>query len=132
MSYRGSALLQAAIHARLTADPALAGVAVVDALPPGPAPATFVLVGPEEVRDAGDRSGDGAEHRVTLSVISDAAGFLSAKEIAVHLGAALEAAPLVLAEGRVVSVRFLRAVARRLEAGATRRVDLTFRVRLAW
>ena len=47
----------------LTGLPALAGVAIYDAVPPSPA-GTFVLVGPEEVRDASDKSGAGAEHRL--------------------------------------------------------------------
>lgn len=132
MTYRGAAALQTAIHAHLTGAPALSGVAVVDALPSGPVPATYVLIGPEEVRDASDRTGAGAEHRIALSVISEAAGFQQAKEVAVNLGDALDGAELALPQGRVVSVRFLRAVARRLEAGSARRIDLTFRVRLDW
>ena len=43
----------------------------------------------EEVRDASDRSGDGAEHRLVVSVISDATGFLEAKTVAVAVSEAL-------------------------------------------
>jgi hypothetical protein len=132
MSYRGAAALQAAIHAHLAARPALAGVMIVDALPSGAVPETFLLVGPEEVRDASDKTGQGAEHRIVLSVISEATGFLSAKELGASVCEALDGAGLMLAEGRAVSVRFLRAVARRMEAGTARRIDLTFRIRLAW
>ncbi|MEY4983259.1 MAG: hypothetical protein RIR62_1525 [Pseudomonadota bacterium] len=132
MSYRGAAVLQAAIHARLAAAPSLAGVAIVDALPSGPVPETYLLVGPEEVRDASDKSGPGAEHRIVLSVISEATGFLSAKELGADVCEVLDGASLSLSQGRAVSVRFLRAVARRLEAGSVRRIDLTFRIRLDW
>lgn len=129
MSYRGAAL-QSALHGWLTGLAALDGIPVVDALPSGDVPLTYVLIGPEEVRDASDKSGNGAEHRVTLSVISEAAGFFSAKTIAAEIGDAMEAAALPLPEGRVVSIRFQRAVARRLEAGAARRIDLVYRIRI--
>lgn len=132
MSYRGAAALQAAIHAHLGAAPELDGVVIVDALPAGAVPETYLLVGPEEVRDASDKSGSGAEHRIVLSVISEATGFLSAKELGAAVCGVLDGASLTLPEGRAVSVRFLRAVARRLEAGTARRIDLTFRVRLDW
>lgn len=129
MSYGAAAALQAAVWQALTGAPALAGVAVHDALPPL-APGTFVLVGPEEVRDASDATGAGAEHRMTVSVISDEAGFLTAKTIAVAVSDTLVAAPLALSRGRLVSLLFLRATARRIDEGAVRRIDLTFRARI--
>lgn len=130
MSYAGAAALQAAIWQRLSNASALAGVAVVDALPKGTGAGTFVLIGPEEVADASDASGGGAEHRLAISVISDAAGFQAAKQVAVAVSDELVGAQLVLARGRLVSLHFLRAVARRLERGAARRIDLTFRARI--
>ncbi len=130
MSYAGAAALQAAVFARLSGWPGLAGVAVVDALPAGGGSGTFVLIGPEEARDASDRSGAGAEHRLVISVISDATGFLAAKTVAVAVSEALGDAELVLSVGRLVGIDFLRAVARRLEDGAVRRIDLSFRARL--
>ncbi|QYK39923.1 MAG: DUF3168 domain-containing protein [Paracoccaceae bacterium] len=130
MSYAGAAALQAAIWQRLSSATALAGVPVVDALPKGAGRGTFVLIGPEEAVDASDGSGGGAEHRLTISVISDAAGFLAAKEVAVSLSDELTDATLVLSRGRLVSMRFLRAAARRLDSGAARRIDLTFRARV--
>lgn len=129
MSFAASAALQTAIFARLSATPALSGVALHDAQPPAVA-GTFILLGPEEVRDASDQSGAGAVHRVTLSVISDAEGFLAAKTLAVTVSDVLSDAPLVLSRGRVVSVRFERGRARRLAAGSIRRIDLTFRIRV--
>lgn len=129
MSYGAAAALQAAVYRHLTADPALAGVAVHDALPPGPS-GTFVLVGPEEVRDASDTTGAGAEHRLAVSVISDGAGFLSAKTIAAAISDSLAGASLSLARGRLVSLLFQRASARRIDEGEVRRIDLTFRARI--
>lgn len=128
MSYGVAAALQAAIFQRLT--DALPGVAVHDALPQGQAPVTFVLIGPEVVADQSDRTGRGAEHRVTVSVISREDGFLRAKSVAVQVGDALTGAALVPARGRVVGVTFLSAEARRLRAGEARRVDLRFRIRV--
>lgn len=130
MSYAAAAALQAALYARLHAVPALSAIPVVDAQPTDPVPPTYVLIGPEEVFDASDKSGAGAEHRITVSVVSRAEGFLTAKEIAADICAALDVPDLVLTEGRVVSVSFRRAVARRLEGGAVRRVDLGFRIRI--
>ncbi len=129
MSYAAAAALQRAIWEVLVAAPALAGVAVHDALPSA-APGTFVLVGAETVRDASDGSGPGAEHWLTVSVISDAAGFLQAKSIAGAISDVLCGAALTLTRGRLVSLDFLRAEARRKEAGAVRRIDLTFRARI--
>ena len=128
MSYGVAAALQAAVYQRLVAE--LAGVPVYDALPPGAGDGTFVLIGPEEALDASDKTGGGAEHRFIVSVISDAAGFQLAKDIAVAVSDALVDAALVLTRGRVVSLRFLRAVAKRLDAGEARRIDLRFTARV--
>ncbi len=130
MSYAAAPALQAALFARLGGAAALAGVVIVDAQPAAPLPDTFVLIGPEEVSDASDKTGAGAEHRVTLSVISTAAGFLAAKENAASICSALEGPELALTEGRVVSIAFRRAVARRLDGAATRQIDLSFRIRI--
>ena len=130
MSYRAAAALQSAIFGRLAGFPALAGVAIVDAIPPGTAPASFILIGPETVTDQADKTSAGAEHRLEISVISDASGFLTAKAIAGSVSAALEGAALTLTLGRVVSISFVRAVARRLDEGASRRIDMVFRARI--
>lgn len=127
MSYGAAVALQAAVYQHLSA--VLAGVAVHDAVPPGPA-GTFVLVGLEEVLDASDKSGAGAEHRLVVSVISGGAGFLAAKTVAADVSDALTGAGLVLARGRLVSLLFQRAVARRIDEGEVRRIDLTFRARI--
>lgn len=133
MSYGPAAALQAAIYERLAADAALAalvGGAIHDALPQGAAPDLFVLLGAEQVRAQGDGTGAGAEHRITVSVVSEAAGFLAAKQAAGAVSDALDGAMLSLARGRLVALRFLRARALRTGAGQRRRIDLTFRARV--
>lgn len=130
MSYAASAALQQALFAKLTADPALVGVPVYDVQPSGMAAPTFVLIGPEDVSDMSDGTAAGAEHRLVVSVMSTAAGFLAAKQIGVILTDSLVQGPWVLAVGRVVSVQFLKAVAKRMKGSETRRIDLTFRVRI--
>lgn len=128
MSYGVAAALQAAVYQRLVVE--LSGVPVHDALPSGVGTGTFVLLGPEDVLDASDKTGGGAEHRFVISVISDAAGFQEAKEIAGAISDVLVGADLVLTRGRLVGLSFVKAVARRLDQGANRRIDLTFRARV--
>ncbi len=128
MSYAMAAALQTTVYAALTGWSALDGVAVFDALPEGATPETYVLIGAEDVRDASDKTGAGAEHRITVSVISAAAGFSAAKAIAGAVCDALAATGGAMARGRIVGVGFLRARARRTADG--RRIDLSFRARL--
>ena len=130
MSYAAAAALQTAVFGALTAAPALTGVTVVDAMPPGTTPGTFVLIGPEVAVDQSDGTGAGAEHRFTVSVISDATGFMPAKTVAAAVSDALLGGSMTLGTGHLVSVNFQRAVARRLDEGTTRRIDLTFRARV--
>lgn len=133
MSYGASLALQQAIFQRLSADSALAslvGTAIYDAVPPGIIPGTFVALGGEDVREAADKTGRGAMHEVTVSVISDAAGFTSAKEAAAVVSDALNDAPLILARGHLVSLTFHRARARRVQDADIRRIDLKFRARI--
>ncbi len=128
MSYGVAAALQAAIYQKLVAE--LAGVPVYDAVPPGVGTGTFVLIGPEEAVDASDKTGGGAEHRLTVAVISDATGFQAAKAVAVAISDALVDARLVLTRGHLVSLRFQKAVAKRLDEGDVRRIDMQFRARV--
>lgn len=130
MSYAAAAALQSAIFARLTGFAGLAGVSIVDAMPPGVPAGSFVLIGPEVVVDQSDKSGPGAEHRLDVAVISDASGFLAAKGIAGAVSDALVDAPLTLTTGSLVSIGFTRATARRLDQGGVRRIDMTFRARI--
>jgi hypothetical protein len=130
MSYGTSAALQAAIYGQLTGFPDLAGVPVYDAVPSGGGTGTFVLLGPEEVMDQSDKTGGGAEHRLQISVISDASGFLAAKNVGVAVSDALVGAALTLSRGVLVSLMFVKATARRIDEGDTRRIDMTFRARV--
>ena len=130
MSYGMAVALQVAVYGRLTSFPALAGVAVYDATPPGAGGGTFVLLGPEEVVDQSDKTGGGAEHRLAVAVISDATGFLAAKAVAVAVSDALVGYQATLSRGVLVSVAFVKASARRIDEGDTRRIDLTFRARV--
>lgn len=130
MSYQAAAALQAALYQTLTAAPALAGVAVFDAIPSGAGSGTYVLLGPETVLDRSDQTGPGAEHQVQISVISDAAGFQEAKTVAAGVAGALDGAAPVLATGHLVALSFHKAVARRLDEGEARRIDLTYRARI--
>lgn len=130
MSYGAAGALQAAIFARLEQDAALTvliGGAVHDALPSGPVPATYVAIGPEEVRDRSDKTGGAAQHDFTVSVVTSVTGLGPAKEVAGAVSDALTGAELTLTRGRVVGLWFLRARARRVENGAGRRIDMTFR-----
>jgi hypothetical protein len=130
MSYGMAAALQEAIFARLSGLVGLSGVPVLDAVPKGQRPGTFVLIGAEDVRDLSDASARGAEHRLTVSIVSDAAGFQAAKTLAVAVSDGLADAPMALARGRLVGLSFQRAVARRLDEGRVRRIDLSFRARV--
>jgi hypothetical protein len=130
MSYAAAAALQAAIYGVLAAAPALSGISIVDAMPSGAPPGTFVLIGPEVVVDQSDGTGAGAEHRFTISVISDADGFQTAKTLASAASAAVLAGGLSLGTGHLVAIHFQRAVARRLDAGTARRIDMSFRARV--
>ena len=132
MSYRAAAALQQAVYARLRGDGALGalvGEAIYDAVPPGATPELYVVLGPEVALDASDASGLGAEHRLTVSVVSTT-GFAPAKAAAAAVSEALEGAEMVLGRGRLVGIWFRRADARRREQGTMRRIDLSFRARV--
>lgn len=130
MSYAMAASLQAAVFQCLSGLPELSGVPVLDAAPKGMGEGTFVLIGAEEARDRSDKSGAGAEHRFLVSIVSTAAGFQTAKTLAVAVSDGLIGAGLVLSRGRLVGLGFLRATARRLDEGRVRRIDMTFRARV--
>ncbi|MGL4312254.1 MAG: DUF3168 domain-containing protein [Paracoccaceae bacterium] len=133
MSYGVAAALQAAVFARLTGDGVLAGLvggAIYDAIPPGTVTGTYVSLGPEDAADRSDKTGRGANHDFVVSVVTDDAGFETAKQVAAAISDALSDAPLVLARGGLVGLWFLRARARRVELSDVRRVDLTFRARV--
>ncbi|WP_208352933.1 DUF3168 domain-containing protein [Pseudaestuariivita rosea] len=126
MSYAVSAALQAAVYQRL-ADDAGITAPIYDAVPAGTLPDTYVTLGPEDVRDRSDKTGAGATHIFTVSVITDAAGFQSAKALAGLISDALVDADLTLTRGHLIGLHFEKAAARRVENGQARRIDLKFR-----
>jgi hypothetical protein len=133
MSYAMGASLQKAVHGRLVADMALAalvGPAIHDSVPPGAVTGTYVSLGPEDARDASDKTTDGAWHDFVVSVVSDEPGFLTVKQVAEAVSDALVGAELMLERGHLVGLWFQRARARRVQAGAMRRIDLYFRARV--
>ncbi|SEW04375.1 Protein of unknown function [Cognatiyoonia koreensis] len=133
MSYAMSAPLQAAVFQQLFTDPDLSALVagnIFDALPSGSVPSLYVALGPEKVRDASDATGGGALHELTISVVSDAAGFAVAKEAAGLVSDALVNADLPLSRGALVSLNFFKAAAARVGTGDTRRIDLFFRARV--
>jgi hypothetical protein len=134
MSYAVSGALQAAVFAALTADAALGaivGTDVYDAVPAGNVPDLYVRLGTETVREASDGSGTGAVHFLTVSVITTAPGFASAKAAAAAVSDALHDADLTLTRGTLVSMRFERGSARRIDAASARQIDLRFRARVS-
>ncbi|GGL62293.1 DUF3168 domain-containing protein [Wenxinia marina] len=131
MTYALASVLQQALYARLTGDAALdalVGGAVYDAAPPGVPPSLYVLIGPEKVQGRSDKTAGGAEHDLSVSVVTDAAGFANAKAAAAAVCDALVDAPLALSRGHLVGLHFRRATAGR--SGTERRIDLTFRARV--
>ena len=133
MSYGVSTALQTAVFQQLSSDATLAGLvgsAIYDALPNGTLPDTYVLLGAEVTNDASDGTGGGAWHRLTVSVISEEAGFHTAKSAAAAINDALVDAPLTLTRGHLVALHFFRARAVREDTGDTRRIDIIFRARV--
>ncbi|WP_333713722.1 DUF3168 domain-containing protein [Yoonia sp.] len=134
MSYAVAAALQTAIYDRLTGDAAVGGLvgdAVYDALPDGALPALYVILGAEDVRDASDKTGGGAEHRLVISVVTERAGFAAAKAVAAAVSDALVDADLTLTRGRLVALHFVKARALRVGTGSIRQINLTFNARVS-
>ena len=133
MTYGVSAALQTALFGALSGDADLSNLvsgAIFDAEPAGVLPEIYVTLGPETVRAGSDGSGGGALHEFVISVVTDAAGFATAKVAAVAVCDVLIDVELDLSRGRLVSCRFAKAKAARVEKGAARRIDLTFRARV--
>jgi hypothetical protein len=133
MTYAVSAALQKALFEHLSSDPALSGLvgsAIFDAVPAGALPETFVSLGSEQVRDASDKTGDGALHRIQVTVRTQKPGFAGAKTIAVAISDALHNADLSLERGRLVYLRFVRADARRVDQSAGREIRMQFSARV--
>lgn len=133
MSYGVSAALQSAVFQALSNDvtlTALVGGAIYDAAPSGTVPSLYVSLGPEDVTDASDQSGHGARHEFIVSVVSDTAGFLTAKDVAAAISDVLVDADLTLTRGTLVGLYFVSAKARRVQDSDVRRVDIRFMARV--
>ncbi|MBP0480995.1 DUF3168 domain-containing protein [Sagittula salina] len=132
MTYAVSASLQTAVYGLLQADAALGalvGAAIFDRPPAGSMPGLYVALGPERVREAGDKTAYGAWHEFEVSVVTESAGFLDAKNAAGAISDVLHGADVALGRGVLVGLWFLRARAG-LETDGRRRIDLTFRARV--
>ncbi|MEJ6388096.1 DUF3168 domain-containing protein [Gymnodinialimonas ulvae] len=131
MSYAATAALQAAVYSALVADAEVSGMAdgaIYDALPAGPVPSTYIRLGAERVRDASDKTGSGAVHDFPVTIVTDAAGYHAAKQIAAAISDALIDADLSLTRGSLTALNFLRARARRV--ADTREIEVWFRARI--
>ena len=108
--------LLAAIHARLSADPALAALVgpdgIRDRLLSRPA-LPCIVFGEVETRDYSTATELGQEHRLTLEVWSEAMGRREAGEIAERVRVLLHDAALVLDDAVLVSLSHERTRARR-------------------
>lgn len=130
MSYRASSALQSAVYQQLANDAALqalVGSNIYDALPTGVLPSLYVSLGPEEAKDYSSKTDGAARHDFVISVISEASGFQTAKEVAAAISDALVDAPLTLTAGVLTGLWFLKAKAARIGNDDMRRIDLTFR-----
>ena len=133
MSYAMAQPLQSAVFNALLASPAvqaLVGSDIYDATPSGSLPATYVLLGEEDVRARSDISAAGALHEFTVTIVSTAAGFSGAKDLAGVITDLLTGSNLALSRGRVVWLAFLRARARRSASVGERQVELRFRAQV--
>ncbi|SLN59786.1 DUF3168 domain-containing protein [Pseudooctadecabacter jejudonensis] len=129
MSYGVSAALQSAVYQALINDTALGAVVgdhVYDALPSGSLPPLYVALGPEQVKDLSDKTGAGAMHQFTISVVTDTAGFATAKQAAGAVSDVLVDADLTLTRGQLIALNFYRAKAVRVGTADERRIDVTF------
>lgn len=133
MSYAMAAALQSAVYQALTGNAALTalvGDAVYDVVPAGALPPVYVSLGPEEARDASDKTGGAARHDFTVSVVAGDSGFHAAKSVAAAVSDALLGTGLTLSRGRLVALNFVRARATRAGTGQARRIDLRFRAHI--
>ncbi len=133
MSYQHANALQVAVYGALQTSAAVqadvAG-AVYDAVPAGPVPPLYVILGEEEALARDDMTGTGALHKFTVSVVGTVSGFADMKVLAGAICDALTPATVTLSDGHLISLNFERARARRLDGGAGRQIDLRFNARI--
>ncbi len=90
-------------------------------------PALYVALGPEVVKDLSDKTGGGATHEFTVSIVTENAGFATAKQAAAAVSDVLVDANLTLARGSLIALNFFRAKAVRVGTADQQRIDLTFK-----
>ncbi len=133
MSLALSGALQGAIYSALTGDAALValvGVEIYDApLPSGGALplGEHVTLGEEVVKPFGSVTSSGGVHDFDVVVHSTANGFAAAKTVAAAVSGVLVDADLAVVGGHLVSLRFLKAKAKRGVAPELRRIEMRFR-----
>ena len=133
MSLALSGEFQGAIYGALTGDAALValvGAEIYDApLPSGGALplGEHVTLGEEVVKPFGSATSSGGVHDFDVVVHSTANGFAAAKVVAAAVSDVLVDANLSVSGGHLVSLRFVKAKAKRGIAPELRRIEMRFR-----
>ena len=129
MTYAVSHALQAGVFQRLDNDPTLTALVlgnVFDAPPSGTIPQNYVLIGDEIVRDRSTKTNAAAIHEFVISVVSDTAGFSTAKQVAGAVCDALIDADITLTRGTLTALNSRSAHAVREDSPGIRQIDLKF------
>ena len=103
------------------------GSDIFDAPPSGTIPSTYVLIGDEVVVNQSAKTSAGAFHDFVVNVVSDEAGFSTAKQVAGAVCDALVDQPLTLSRGQLVGLQFRSARALREDSPGIRHINLKFR-----
>lgn len=122
--------LRKAIRARLLGQApllaALGGPKLYDEAPAG-AEAPYALFADSQMRDWSASLARGAEHYVTLAVISTHRGFSDALKIAQHIVESLDEAALALEGHALIDLRFVSMSVRRTQNGRFAAISILFR-----
>ncbi len=105
---------------------ALGGEKIYDEAPRGVEP-PYLLLGDVQMRDWSATLSRGAEHFLTLNVLSSAHGVREALDIAQLLIDALDEVPLSLQGHALIDLRFLALETKRTQDGRFARASLRFR-----
>ena len=96
-------------------------------MPSGTLPSIYVSLGTETVKDRSDQTGAGTEHELTISVVTELAGFQTAKAAAAAISDVLTGADLALGRGTLIAMNFYRAKAVRVGTNEQRQIDVIFK-----
>lgn len=130
MTYAVSFALQLAVYQTLASNVPLADLIdenVFDAPPTGTIPQTYVLIGDETARDISSKTSAGAMHEFVINVVSDTAGFATAKQVSAAVCDALIDMDATLTRGQLTALNFYSARAVREDSPGIRQIDLKFR-----